>query len=130
MWKWKKYDSKGLFSDYFGNNRNAFYDSTYYFEFFAEYDLVVFVLNDFNFLMKEDPIVSLVIYKKIKESLAFKIARKNYNKPPLTYIVNLNGDNKIPSMMHDILMIYNNTELLVAVPVYGKERRRSCRKNK
>jgi RNAse (barnase) inhibitor barstar len=114
---WKEYDKKGLLPDYFGNNWNAFYDSIFYFEFFEEYDLVVFILNDFNFLMKEEPIVSVFIYKKIKESLAFKIAQKDDNKPPLTYIFNLNGD-KSRGIANDILHVYNNTDMLVDVPVY------------
>ncbi|MCL1972587.1 MAG: barstar family protein, partial [Endomicrobia bacterium] len=51
---WKEYDNKELLPSYFGNNWDAFYDSIFYFEFFEQYDLVIFILNDFEYFLEEE----------------------------------------------------------------------------
>jgi len=121
---WQEYDNKGLLPPYFGNNWDAFYDSIFYFEFFEQYDLLVLILNDFEYFMEEEQIKALSIYKKIKESLAFKIGQKKYNRPSLTYIFNANEYRKGP--LFYIETLYRNTERTVVVPVYrwSPERRK------
>lgn len=113
---WKEYDNLDLLPQYFGNNWDAFYDSIDYFEFFDDYDLVVFILNDFNIFMKEEKLEGLYLYKRFKESLAFKKAQKNDNRPPLTYIFNIQSDEM--GIISDINWLYRNMEMKLEVHIY------------